>query len=176
MGIGTGRTAKRGGSRKVAREKTPVTAAIRVLRAAGVLYTEHPYDYEEKGGTAVSARELGVDEHSVVKTLVMEDDRRRPLVILMHGDREVSTKELARAIGAKSVTPCSPETAQRLSGYLVGGISPFGTRHAMPTYMEETILGLSKIYINGGRRGFLVGMRPGDVTRILSSVSVHVGI
>jgi Cys-tRNA(Pro) deacylase len=176
MGIRTGRTAKRGGSRKVAREKTPVTAAIRVLRAAGVVYTEHPYDYEEKGGTAVSARELGVDEHSVVKTLVMEDDRRRPLVILMHGDREVSTKELARAIGAKSVTPCSPEGAHRHSGYIVGGISPFGTRHAMPIYMEGTILGLPKIYINGGRRGFLVGMHPGDVARILATVSVHVGI
>jgi Cys-tRNA(Pro) deacylase len=176
MGIRTGRSAKRGGSRKVGREKTPVTAAIRVLRAAGVVYTEHPYDYEEKGGTAVSARELGVDEHSVVKTLVMEDDRGRPLVILMHGDREVSTKELARAIGAKSVTPCSPETAHRHSGYIVGGISPFGTRHTMPVYMEGTILDLPKIYINGGRRGFLVGMNPGDVARILSTVSVHVGI
>jgi len=160
----------------VAKEKTPVTSAVRVLRAAGVTYTEHPYDYEEKGGTAVSARELGVDEHSVVKTLVMEDDGKRSLVVLMHGDREVSTKELARAIGAKSVTPCSPETAHRVSGYIVGGISPFGLRHAMPIYMEGTILDLSKIYINGGRRGFLVGMRPGDVARILSTVSVHVAI
>src|SRR5664280_557304 len=118
-----------GGSGKVAREKMPVTAAIRVLRAAGVATTDHPYDYEEKGGTAVSARELGVDEHSVVKTLVMEDDRKKPLIVLMHGDREVSTKELARATGAKSVTPCSPEGAHRHSGYIVGGISPFGTRH-----------------------------------------------
>ena len=154
----------------------PVTAAIRALRAAGAAYTEHPYDYEEKGGTAVSARELGVDEHSVVKTLVMEDDRKRPLIVLMHGDREVSTKELARVIGAKSVTPCSPEGAHRHSGYIVGGISPFGARHAMPIYMEGTILDLPKIYINGGRRGFLVGMRPGEVARILSTVPVRVAI
>jgi Cys-tRNA(Pro) deacylase len=165
-----------GGSGKVAREKMPVTAAIRVLRAAGVATTDHPYDYEEKGGTAVSARELGVDEHSVVKTLVMEDDRKKPLIVLMHGDREVSTKELARAIGVKSVTPCSPEGAHRHSGYIVGGISPFGTRHPMPIYMEVTILDLPKIYINGGRRGFLVGMRPGDVARILSTVPVRVAI
>ena len=154
----------------------PVTAAIRVLRAAGAEYTEHPYAYEEKGGTTVSARELGVDEHSVVKTLVMEDDRKRPLIVLMHGDRQVSTKELARAIGAKSVTPCSPEAANRHSGYVVGGISPFGTRHIMPTYMEETILDLPKIYINGGRRGFLVGIRPGEVARIQSTVPVRVAI
>lgn len=154
----------------------PVTAAVRVLRAAGVVYTEHPYGYEEKGGTAVSARELGVDEHCVVKTLVMEDDRKRPLVVLMHGDRQVSTKELARAIGAKGVAPCSPETAGRHSGYAVGGTSPFGTRHAMPVYMEETILELPKIYINGGRRGFLVGMSPGEAVRILSPVLVRVSI
>jgi Cys-tRNA(Pro) deacylase len=162
--------------RKVSKEKMPVTAAIRVLRAAGATYTEHPYDYEEKGGTAVSARELAVEEHTVVKTLVMEDDRKRPLVVLMHGDREVSTKELARAIGAKSVTPCTPDTAQRHSGYIVGGISPFGTRHPMPVYMEGTILDLPKIYINGGRRGFLVGIRPSDVARILSAVPVRVAI
>jgi len=158
------------------KEKMPVTAAIRVLRAAGAAYTEHPYNYEEKGGTTVSARELGVDEHCVVKTLVMEDDRKRPLIVLMHGDREVSTKELARAIGAKRVTPCSPETANRHSGYAVGGISPFGTRLPMPIYMEGTILDLPKIYINGGRRGFLVGIRPGDVARILSTVLVRVAI
>ena len=158
------------------KEKMPVTAAIRVLRAAGVAWTEHPYDYEEKGGTAVSARELGVDEHCVVKTLVMEDDRKRPLVVLMHGDRQVSTKALARAVGAKSVSPCSPDTAARHSGYAVGGTSPFGTRHGMPVYMEETILALPKIYINGGRRGFLVGMSPGDVVRILSPRLVKVAI
>jgi len=160
----------------MSREKMPATAAIRVLRAAGIVYTEHPYDYEEKGGTAVSARELGVDEHAVVKTLVMEDDRKRPLIVLMHGDREVSTKELARAIGARSVAPCSPEGAHRHSGYIVGGISPFGTRHTMPVYMEGTILDLPKIYINGGRRGFLVGMNPGDVARILSTIPVRVAI
>ena len=154
----------------------PVTAAVRVLRAAGVAWTEHPYAYEEKGGTAVSARELGVDEHCVVKTLVMEDDRKRPLIVLMHGDRQVSTKELARTIGAKSVAPCSPEAAHRHSGYVVGGTSPFGTRHPMPVYMEGTILDLPKVYINGGRRGFLVGMDPRDVARILSAVPVRVAI
>ena len=160
----------------MSKEKMPVTTAIRVLRAAGVVYTERPYDYEEKGGTAVSARELGVDEHAVVKTLVMEDDRKRPLIVLMHGDREVSTKELARAIGARSVATCSPEGAHRHSGYIVGGISPFGTRNPMPIYMEATILDLPTIYINGGRRGFLVGMRPGDVARILSPTVVRVAI
>jgi len=158
------------------KERAPVTAAVRVLRDAGVSYTEHPYDYEEKGGTAVSARELRVDEHCVVKTLVMEDDRKRPLIVLMHGDRQVSTKELARAIGAKSVAPCSPEAANRHSGYVVGGTSPFGTRHPMPVYVEETILSLPKIYINGGRRGFLVGMSPADAARILSPVPVRVAI
>ena len=160
----------------MSKEKMPVTAAIRVLRWAGAAYTEHPYDYEEKGGTSVSARELGVDEHCVVKTLVMEDDRKRPLIVLMHGDREVSTKELARAIGAKSVAPCSPEAAHRHSGYIVGGISPFGTRHPMPVYMEGTIPDLPKIYINGGRRGFLVGVRPSDLARILSPTVVRVAI
>ena len=158
------------------KEKMPVTAAVRVLRAAGAAYTEHPYDYEEKGGTSVSARELGVDEHSVVKTLVMEDDRKKPLIVLMHGDREVSKRELARIIGAKSVAPCPPDTAHRHSGYLVGGISPFGTRHPMPVYMEGTIFDLPKIYINGGRRGFLVGIRPPDLVRILSPTAVRVAI
>lgn len=160
----------------MAKERMPVTAAIRVLRAAGAAYTEHPYDYEEKGGTAVSSRELGVDEHSVVKTLVMEDERKKPLIVLMHGDREVSTKELARAIGAKSVAPCSPESAHRHSGYAVGGISPFGTRHPMPVYMEGTILDLPKIYINGGRRGFLVGIDPSELARILSPTAVRVAV
>ena len=154
----------------------PVTAAVRALRAAGVVYTEHPYDYEEKGGTAVSARELGVDEHCVVKTLVMEDDRKRPLVVLMHGDRQVSTKELARAIGAKGVAPCSPETASRHSGYVVGGTSPFGSRHAMPVYMEASILDLPRIYINGGKRGFLVGLAPAEVQRLLQPVLVSVAV
>ena len=158
------------------REKMPVTAAIRVLRAAAVSYTEHPYAYEEHGGTEVSARELGVEEHAVIKTLVMEDDRKKPLIVLMHGDRQVSTQKLARLIGARSVAPCTPETANRHSGYMVGGTSPFGTRHPMPVYMEETILALEKIYINGGRRGFLVGIGPLDAKRILSPVLVNVAV
>lgn len=157
-------------------KKTPVTPAIRVLRAAGVAYTEHPYAYEEKGGTAVSARELGVDEHRVVKTLVMEDDRKEPLLVLMHGDRQVSTKELARTIGARTVTPCTPEAAHRHTGYTVGGISPFGTRKALRVYIEETILDLPEMYINGGRRGFLVRMAPSDVARITGAVPVRVAV
>jgi len=158
------------------REKSPVTTAIRALRAAGVSWTEHPYAYEEHGGTEVSARELGVDEHAVVKTLVMEDDRKKPLIVLMHGDRQVSTQKLARLIGARSVEPCSPETANRHSGYLVGGTSPFGTRRPMPVYMEESILALEKIYINGGKRGFLVGISPREARRVLSPVLVNVAV
>jgi Cys-tRNA(Pro) deacylase len=157
-------------------KKTPVTPAIRALRAAGVAYTEHPYAYEEKGGTAVSARELGVDEHRVVKTLVMEDDRKNPLIVLMHGDRQVSTKELARTIGARSVTPCTPEAAHRHTGYTVGGISPFGTRKALPVYLEATILDLPEMYINGGRRGFLVRMAPADAMRITGATPVRVAV
>ena len=158
----------------MSREKAPATTAIRALRAAGVPFTDHPYSYEEKGGTAVSARELGVDEHCVVKTLVMEDESKSPLVVLMHGDRQVSTKELARTIGVKTVTPCSPETAHKHTGYLVGGTSPFGTRKAMPVCMEESILDLPKIYINGGRRGYLVGVDPKDVARVLNPKRVRV--
>lgn len=160
----------------MAKVKAPVTAAVRVLRQAGVAFGEHPYHYEDKGGTAVSARELGVDEHSVVKTLIMEDEKKAPLVVLMHGDMQVSTKELARAIGAKSITPCSPETAQRHSGYLVGGTSPFGTRKQMPVYLEETIMALPLVYINGGSRGFLVSLPPGELARVLKPVPVQVGI
>jgi Cys-tRNA(Pro) deacylase len=160
----------------MARDKTPATAAIRVLRAAGVVFTEHPYEYEERGGTAVSARELGVDEHAVVKTLVMETDARQPLVVLMHGDLMVSTKELARIIGAKTISPCAPETANRHSGYMVGGTSPFGTRKPMPVYMEATIVDLPKIYINGGRRGFLVGIDPREAQRVLAPTLVQVGV
>jgi Cys-tRNA(Pro) deacylase len=160
----------------MARDKTAATAAIRVLRAAGVAFTEHPYEYEERGGTAVSARELGVDEHAVVKTLVMETDARQPLVVLMHGDLMVSTKELARIIGAKTISPCAPETANRHSGYMVGGTSPFGTRKPMPVYMEATIVDLPKIYINGGRRGFLVGIDPREAQRVLAPTLVHVGV
>lgn len=160
----------------MAKDKTPVTPAVRMLRAEKAHFTDHLYEYEEKGGTAVSARELGVDEHTVIKTLVMEDDRKQPLVVLMHGDLQVSTKELARTIGARSVAPCSPDTANRHSGYLVGGTSPFGTRKQMPVYMEETIAHLPKIYVNGGKRGYLVGLDPQDAVRILKPMFVKVGI
>ena len=156
--------------------KSPSTNATRLLRQAGVPYTEHPYRYEDHGGTAVSARELGVDEHAVVKTLVMEDEKGAPLIILMHGDREVSTKELARQIGAKSVQPCKPEVANRHSGYLVGGTSPLGTKKAMPVHAEATIFDLPKIYLNGGSRGFLVGLDPKDLERVLKIVRVNVAI
>jgi len=160
----------------MSKERQPVTAAIRALRAAGVPFTDHPYAYEEKGGTSVSARELGVDEHCVVKTLVMEDERKNPLIVLMHGDRNVSTKELARIIGVKSVAPCSPDSAHRHTGYLVGGTSPFGIRKRLPVYMEETVLAQLKIYINGGRRGYLVGVDPRDAAAILKPVLVRVAI
>ena len=160
----------------MSKEKTPVTAAIRELRTHKVAFTDHLYEYEEKGGTTVSARELGVDEHAVVKTLVMEDDDRQPLVVLMHGDLKVSTKELARVIGVKTIAPCNPETANRHSGYVVGGTSPFGTRKKMPVYMEQSILELPTIYINGGKRGYLVGVDPKDVARVLAPVMVKVGI
>ena len=160
----------------MSRDKTPVTAAVRQLRAEKVDFGDHPYTYEEKGGTAVSARELGVDEHCVIKTLVMEDERKNPLVVLMHGDMQVSTKELARAIGVKQVTPCSPDAAQRHSGYLVGGTSPFGMRRQMTVYMEESVSGLKKIYINGGKRGYLVSMAPADLIRVLKPVTITVGI
>lgn len=160
----------------MAKVKTPVTAAIRALRQAKVSFGEHLYTYEEKGGTAVSARELGVDEHSVVKTLIMEDEAKAPLVVLMHGDRQVSTKELARAIGVKAVSPCAPDTAQRHSGYQVGGTSPFGTRKEMPVYLEESVLELPLLYINGGHRGFLVSMSPAELVRVLKPVLVRVGI
>lgn len=156
--------------------KSPVTAAVRVLRAANIPFTNHPYAYEEKGGTAVSARELGVDEHCVVKTLVMEDERGNPLVVLMHGDRQVSTKALARLLGVKTIAPCAPESARRHSGYLVGGTSPFGTRRPMPVYIEETILSLPKIFINGGQRGYLVGLDPKEAARILGAVPVAVAV
>jgi len=156
--------------------KAPVTAAIRDLRAHHVEFADHLYEYEEKGGTAVSARELGVPEHAVVKTLVMEDDDRDPLIVLMHGDLKVSIKELARIIGVKTISPCNPDTANRHSGYVVGGTSPFGTRKKMPVYMEETILELPLIYINGGKRGYLVGVDPKEVVRILEPKLVKVGI
>jgi Cys-tRNA(Pro) deacylase len=158
------------------KDKTPMTPAVRVLRQAGVEFSEHPYQYVERGGTATFAGQCGVDEHTVIKTLVMEDDARRPFVVLMHGDREVSTKELARTLGVKAIQPCSPETAQRHSGYMVGGTSPFGLRREMPVYIEETILDLSRIYINGGKRGFLVGLDPRELARVLKPTPVRVAI
>jgi Cys-tRNA(Pro) deacylase len=152
----------------------PVTAAVRALRAAKVAFEGHLYDYREKGGTARSSAELGVDEHIVVKTLVMEDDRRKALVVLMHGDREVSTKKLARDLGAKSIAPCDPKTAEKHSGYLVGGTSPFGLKTALPIYVERTILELPRIFINGGKRGFLVSLAPADMARALALTPVEV--
>src|SRR5690348_12089064 len=146
------------------------TPAIHFLRKHGVAFSEHPYRYEEHGGTRVSSRELGVDEHAVIKTLVMQDDAARPLLVLMHGDREVSTKALARILGVKSVTPCAPAVADRHSGYQVGGTSPFGTRKTMPVYAERSITDLPYLYINGGRRGYLVGMTPSDLVRVLDPV------
>ena len=150
--------------------ETPATA---LLRRAGVAFTEHAYDYVDKGGTAESARQLGVPEHEVVKTLVMQDERGEPLVVLMHGDRQVSTKNLARQIGARSVQPCTPDAAQRASGYQVGGTSPFGTRRAMPVYVEESVLALPRICINGGRRGYLVGLAPAVLTELLAAKPVR---
>ena len=152
------------------------TPATRVLRAAGVAFSEHPYDYVDHGGTAVSAAALGVDEHAVVKTLVFEDDAKRPLIVLMHGDRTVSAKNLARQAGVKSVRPCAPEVAERHSGYQVGGTSPFGTRKAMPVYLERSVTQLARIWINGGRRGYLVGIAPSDLERVLKPVLVDVAL
>ena len=149
-----------------------VTPAIRVLRASKVPFTEHPYRYEERGGTRVSARELGVDEHVVIKTLVMQDERKQPFLVLMHGDREVSTKSLARQIGAKAVEPCDAAVAGRHTGYQVGGTSPFGTRKELAVYVEASILDLPRIYINGGKRGFLVALAPADLVRVLSPKAV----
>jgi Cys-tRNA(Pro) deacylase len=160
----------------MAKDKFPVTPVVRVLREHAVSFDGHLYPYGEKGGTAASSKHLGVDEHCVVKTLIMEDDRKNPLIILMHGDREVSTKELARLIGARSVSPCTPDTANRHSGYQVGGTSPFGTRKAMPVYLEKTILALDRIYINGGKRGFLVSLDPHEIVRLLSPILVEVAI
>ena len=154
----------------------PETPATAFLREQGVAFSSHLYAYEDHGGTRVSSRELGVDEHAVVKTLVFEDEQARPLIVLMHGDRKVSLKELARQIGCKKVEPCKPEVAQRHTGYLVGGTSPFGTRKQLPVYMEASIEALPGIYINGGRRGFLVGMAPGELVRVLQPQRVMVAL
>lgn len=150
--------------------ETPATA---FLKAHGVAFTEHPYEYLEHGGAQHSAQVLGFDPFTVVKTLVMEDEKARPLLVLMHGNRKVSTKNLARQIGAKSVEPCKPEVANRHSGYLVGGTSPFGTRKAMPVYIEESILSLPRICINGGRRGYLVGLDPHVCAKLLGAKPVQ---
>jgi Cys-tRNA(Pro) deacylase len=160
----------------MSKSKAPVTQAVRVLRTHNVTYSEHLYDYEEKGGTRVSSRELGVEEHAVIKTLVMQDENKKPLIVLMHGDKEVGTGLLAKQIGAKRVEPCDPKTADKHSGYQVGGTSPFGTKAAMPVYMEASIAELDRIYINGGKRGFLVGLSPADVRAILKPVLVSVAV
>ena len=160
----------------MAKDKLPITQAVRMLKEKGADFTLHTYKYEEKGGTSVASRELGVDEHQLVKTLVMEDDHKNPLLILMHGDNQVSTKNLARALGAKSVEPCDPETAHRHTGYVVGGISPFGTRKPLKVYVEASILGLPKIYINAGKRGLLAEMSPQELKRVLNPISVNVAI
>jgi Cys-tRNA(Pro) deacylase len=150
----------------------PVTAAIRALRAAGVAFEPHLYNYEERGGTAVSARELGVEEHAVIKTLVMEDEAKRPLIVLMHGDKQVSTKNLARQAGLKAIQPCSPQVADKHTGYQVGGTSPFGTRKVLSIFAERSIFALDRIFINGGKRGFLVSLSPADLDRVLSPTRV----
>jgi len=156
--------------------KTTATPATSFLDKNGVVYTEHFYEYVEHGGTGVSSSALGVPEHDVVKTLVMETESGDPLVVLMHGDRKVSTKELARLARAKRIFPCKPEVAQRHSGYLVGGTSPFGTRKQMPIYLERSVLALPRIYINGGRRGYLLGIDPAELTRVLAPVLVDVAL
>jgi Cys-tRNA(Pro) deacylase len=158
------------------KEHISETPATQFLRKHQVAFSEHPYEYEEHGGTAVSSRELGVPEHEVVKTLVMQDEAARPLIVLMHGDCKVSTKNLARQAGCKSVEPCKPEVANRHTGFLVGGTSPFGTRKTMPVYVEKTILDLPRIYINGGRRGYLVGIAPSDLVRVLAPKAVEVAL
>jgi Cys-tRNA(Pro) deacylase len=154
----------------------PKTNAIRCLIEHDIPFEVFMYAYEEKGGTRVSSRELGVDEHAVIKTLIMETDAKDPLIVLMHGDREVSTKQMARVLGVKSAAPCEPKIADRHSGYVVGGTSPFGTRRAMPVYAEQSIFDLPEIYINAGRRGMLVRIDPKDMTRALKVTGVQVAI
>ena len=152
------------------------TQATVFLKANKVAYTEHEYEYVERGGTEMSAASLGVEEHAVVKTLVMQDEDGKPLIVLMHGDRKVSTKNLARQAERKRIEPCKPEVAQRHTAYQVGGTSPFGTKKRMPIYLEKTILDLPRIYINGGRRGFLVGIAPGEIVRTLAPQLVTVAL
>lgn len=156
--------------------RPPETPATQFLHHHHIAHSNHLYPYEEQGGTKVSARELNVPEHNVVKTLVMEDESKQPLLVLMHGDHKVSTKELARQAGVKKISPCTADDAQRHTGYMVGGCSPFGTKKPLPIYMEKTILGLPLIYINGGQRGYLVGVHPHDILRILQPKIVTVGL
>ena len=158
------------------KEKFPVTLAIRFLREHQADFIERPYPYEEHGGTETAARALGVDEHLVIKTLVMEDEQKTPFIILMHGDKEVSTKALARTIGVKSVHPCTPEVAMKHTGYMVGGTTPFGTKKPLPVYVEESILSLPRIFINAGRRGLLCEMSPSDLVRVLNPKPVQVAL
>jgi len=158
----------------MSKDQIPATPAIRVLKDNKVDFIPKPYKYEERGGTEVAARELGVDEHLTVKTLVMEDEKKAPFIVLMHGDREVSTKELARILGVKTVQPCDPAAATRHTGYMVGGTSPFGTKKVLPVYAEETILSLPVIYINAGKKGLLVEMKPAELVRILKTMPVKV--
>ena len=160
----------------MARNKVPATPAIRLLKQHKVKFIPRPYKYEEKGGTRTSARELQVDEHKVIKTLVMEDEQQHPLIVLMHGNCEVSLKHLARQLKVKKITPCTADRADSLTGYQTGGISPFGTRQTLPIYMEETIINLDRIIINGGRRGLLVELAPKDLTDILNPTPVSVAI
>lgn len=158
------------------KDKLPVTMAIRELMKHQVSYTGHQFTYVEKGGTSHSSKELGVPEHQVIKTLIMENEAKEPLVVLMHGDLQVSTKQLARTLGVKTISPCKPEVADRHSGYQVGGTSPFGTKRVMPVVMEKTILDYDLIYINGGKRGFLVSLNPQELVKILNPVLVQVGV
>jgi Cys-tRNA(Pro) deacylase len=158
----------------MAKTDYPITQAVRFLRDKNIAFEPHLYDYEEKGGTQRSSAQLGVDEHLVVKTLVMEDELRKPFIILMHGDYQVSTKQLARFLNVKSVKPCDPNVAHKHTGYLVGGTSPFGTKSRLPVYAEKSILDLPKIYINGGKRGFLVAINPQDLRSALNVVEVEV--
>jgi Cys-tRNA(Pro) deacylase len=160
----------------MSKDKVPATQAIRVLREQGVAFETHVYDYVEKGGTAASSSALGVDEHAVVKTLIMENDQREPLVVLMHGDKQVSTRALARTLGARSIQPCKPEVADKHSGYQVGGTSPFGTTRAMPVYLERSVLALERIWVNGGRRGLLVSLAPSELVRVLAPTLVDVAV
>lgn len=160
----------------MAKEKFPVTPAIRMLRSKKIPFNLRTYTYEDRGGTSVSARELRVDEHMVIKTLVMEDEKKRPLIVLMHGDRQVSTKNLARTLGVKSINPCDPQVAQKHTGYLVGGTSPFGTRKSLKVFMESSIMSLPKILINAGKRGLLAEMTPDDLIKALDPVTVDVAV